>query len=272
MDGGGDRASDRDVSYVLPRHPTEVDRLDVQHYALREALGANYLAPVQRPALVLDVGAGTGQWAYELCAEFPEAQVVGLDLEPSKPGAPANYRGIRANLLEGLPFGDGQINFVHQRLLFSGVPVKAWAAVVTDLARVCRPGGWIELVEGDTELRPASPATGRLAELFRRLSRIRGLDSTGIVFSSLDRYLTRAGVTAVERHNVALPLGEWGGRIGSLMASDFRALFTRLAPVFAAALGVSPEECGELVREAREEWERDQTTYSIAVAFGQKPN
>jgi hypothetical protein len=56
------------------------------------------------------------------------------------------------------------------------------------------------------------------------------------------------------------------------MASDFRALFTRLAPVFAAALGVSAEECEELVREAREEWERDHTTYSIAVAFGQKPN
>ena len=35
-------------AYLFPRHPSEVDRLDVQHYALREALGANYLAPVGR--------------------------------------------------------------------------------------------------------------------------------------------------------------------------------------------------------------------------------
>jgi hypothetical protein len=51
-------------TYMLPRRPSEVDRLDVQHYALREALGANYLAPVKGPALVLDVGSGTGQWAF----------------------------------------------------------------------------------------------------------------------------------------------------------------------------------------------------------------
>lgn len=91
-------------NYVLPRHPTEVDRLDVQHYAMREALAANYLAPIERPERILDVGWGTGQWAYELCQQFPEAIVVGLDLEPSKPERPANYRFIKADLLKGLPF------------------------------------------------------------------------------------------------------------------------------------------------------------------------
>ncbi len=40
-----------DVAYVLPRHPAEVDRLDVQHYALREALGTNHLASVEGPAV-----------------------------------------------------------------------------------------------------------------------------------------------------------------------------------------------------------------------------
>src|SRR5205823_5247718 len=37
------------VHYLLPRHPDEIDRLDIQHYALRETLGANYLAPVGQP-------------------------------------------------------------------------------------------------------------------------------------------------------------------------------------------------------------------------------
>jgi hypothetical protein len=44
--------------------------------------------------------------------------------------------------------------------------------------------------------------------------------------------LTRAGARDVERRTVQLPVGEWGGRIGSLMATDGRALFMRLAPVF----------------------------------------
>lgn len=271
MGGGGERGSDSHSSYVLPRHPTEVDRLDVQHYALREALDANHLAPVQSPTVVLDVGSGTGQWAYELCREFPEAVVIGFDLVPGKPGAPPNYREVRGNVLQGLPFGDDWIDFVHQRFLFSGVPVKSWPAVVADLARVARPGGWVELVEGSTDLQPTSPATERLAELFRRLNTTLGLDSTGVVFNSLDGYLRRAGIAEVERRTVTLPVGEWGGRIGSMMASDFRALFTRLTPVFLAKFGVSTAASEQLVRAAREEWEREHTAYSVAVAFGQKP-
>jgi SAM-dependent methyltransferase len=258
-------------AYVLPRHPAELDRLDVQHYALREALGTNYLAPVQRPRLVVDVGAGTGQWAYDLCRKFPQALVIGLDLEPGKPGAPPNYRGVRANVLQGLPFGDDRLDFVHQRLLFSGVPVASWPTVVAELVRTVRPGGWVELVEGATQLEPVSPASDRLCGLLRRLGELRGLDSTGIVFDSLDDYLIRAGATMVTKQTAALPVGEWGGRIGSLMASDMRALFTRLGPAFDAALGVPAADSEDLVRDAQEEWEEHHTTYSFAVAYGQKP-
>src|SRR5690242_21232433 len=82
-----------DVAYMLPRHETEIDRLDVQHYALRAALRGNHAAPLGRPAAILDVGSGTGQWAYDLCLEFPDALVVGLDLVPGKVGhRPPNYR------------------------------------------------------------------------------------------------------------------------------------------------------------------------------------
>ena len=179
VSGSGRRPQNGEVPYVLPRHPSEIDRLDVQHYALREALGTNHLASVETPARVLDVGAGTGQWAFEVCAEFPGALVVGLDLVAGKPGGPANYRIVLGNLLEGLPFERGAFDFVHQRLLFSGVPVKSWPAVVGELVRVTHPGGWVELVEGNVEFERAGPASERLAEMLRRLSRTRGLDSTG---------------------------------------------------------------------------------------------
>src|SRR5262245_61759287 len=139
--GGG-----ADVHYVLPRHPAEIDRLDVQHYALRQALEADFLAPVQGPERILDVGAGTGQWAFDQCARFPEALVTGFDLEPSKPEAPPNYRLVRGNLLQGLPFASGSFDFVHQRLLMLAVPLRLWPGVVDELVRVLQPGGWLELV------------------------------------------------------------------------------------------------------------------------------
>lgn len=259
-------------AYLLPRHPSEQDRLDIQHYAMREALQRNYLAPVEAPLAVLDVGCGTGQWAFEVCAERPAAMVVGLDLVPGKPAPVANYRFVRSNLLQGLPFAEGRFDFVHQRLLQSGVPLKSWSGVVQDLVRVVRPGGWVELVEVENEVKAGGPATRRLLELLLQLAGSRGLDRTGVLFRELDTYLHRAGLREVQRRDVDVPIGDWGGRIGSLMASDLRALYTRLAGVFEARLGVSADECRDLITQMSEELNEYRTVNTFGVAYGRKPS
>jgi SAM-dependent methyltransferase len=257
-----------DDVYVLPRHPSEQDRLDVQHYAMREALQRNHLAPIDTPAAILDVGCGTGQWAFELCVEHPGAMVVGLDLVPGKPAPVPNYRLVRGNVVQGLPFGEGRFDFVHQRLLQAGVPLKSWSGVVNELVRVTRAGGWIELVEVEGEVQ-GGPATRRLLELLLQLAGSRGLDGTGVLFRQLDEYLRRAGLGEVQRRDVNVPIGDRGGRIGSLMASDLRALYTRLADVF-PTLGVSADECRDLVSEMSRELNEYQTSQTFGVAFGRK--
>ena len=258
-------------AYLGPRHPAERDRLDIQHYALRELLEGNHLAPVEMPAAVLDVGAGTGQWAFEVCGSFPDAMVVGLDLVPSKPEPPANYRFVRSDVLQGLPFADGRFDFVHQRFLTAGIPLRSWSALLEELVRVTRPGGWIELCEGAAWIAPAGPATERLTALAHRLGRARGLDTTGVVVGALDEQLRRAGANGVGRRALDLPVGEWGGRIGSFMASDIRAAYTRLCDVFDTVLGVPREESLGLLGAAQQEWEQLHTNLHIVLAFGRKP-
>jgi SAM-dependent methyltransferase len=255
---------------VFPRSSAELDRLDVQHYAVRETMGANQLAPVDSPALVLDAGSGSGQWAYDACRQFEDAVVVGLDLEPSTPPRPERYRFVRANLLEGLPFAGDTFDFAHQRLLISGIPLQSWAPAVAELVRVTRPGGWVELVEGAPWIDRAGPATERLCDLLCQLARMRGLDSTGIVFRSLRRYLESAGATDVEEQALAVPIGTWGGQAGLFMATSYRAMFHRLSPVFTARLGLPEEECRDLVAAMSEEWDANRSVYSMTVAFGRK--
>ena len=264
-------AARRDASYIFPRHPNEVDRLDLQHFALREAAGANFLAPVWQPSLILDVGSGTGRWAADLCAEFPEAMVIALDLQPSKPHPLPNYRFVRSNVLDGLPFSTDTFDFVHQRLLGPGLPLKSWAAVLGDLVRVSRPNGWLELVEGRFDLEPAGAATARLFQLAWRLASSLGLDTTGITFDRLDDYLRRAGAVEVQKRTLEVPVGEWGGRVGSFIASDFRAAFTRLCEVFQARFDVSAEECRQLLQDAQREWETERSRWAVAFAVGHKP-
>jgi SAM-dependent methyltransferase len=259
------------VPYLFPRHPTEADRLDVQHYALREILGANHLAPVDRPPRALDVGSGTGQWSFELCERFPDALVVGLDLVASKPRQPPGYRWVRANLLKGLPFRADSFDFVFQRLLVVGVPLAAWPAAVAELVRVARPGGWVELVEPMLRARRAGPAMARFTELALGLAAARGLDSHRTVFDSLDGLLRDAGLTAVVRREVPVPVGRWGGRVGSFMATDTRAAQARMSAVLQDRSLATAEECRALVQETTVECERLRMEAVFAFVFGRKP-
>jgi len=257
---------------MLPSHLTEIDRLDVHHYALRAELRGNHVAPVGRPATILDVGTGTGQWAYELCAEFPDAMVVGLDVVPRRVDErPANYRFVKANVLHGLPFREGSLDFVHQRLMVTALPVPMWPDVVRDLVRVTRPGGWVELVESGNDIEPRGPATKRLFELAAQLAASYELDWTGSVCGVLDDYLRDAGADVVEKRSVPLPIGGWGGRAGSLMLSDFRTTFGALCPTFESRFGLPAAVCQELLRVMSAECESLQSRYTFTVATGRKP-
>jgi SAM-dependent methyltransferase len=260
-----------DVAHMLPRHHTEIDRLDVPHYALRAALRGNAIAPLEAPRNILDVGSGTGQWAYDLCAEYPEAAVVGLDLVPGKGDRrPGNYRHVKANVLHGLPFEDGSFDYVHQRLMVTALPVGAWPEVVRDLLRVTRPGGWVELVESGNDIEPCGPATMRLFELAAQLAASYELDRTGSVCSVLDQYLRDAGADAVEKRSVPIPIGEWGGRVGSLMASDFRSTFMGLCATFESRFGIPTALCQELLRAMHAECEGYRSRYTFTVAIGRR--
>ncbi len=257
---------------MLPRLPGEVTRLDLQHYALREALGANYLAPARTPARILDVGTGTGQWAFDLCRRFPDAVAVGLDIgRTSKPSAPESYWHVQANATDGLPFRDGAFDFVHQRLLRPGIPAVKWPAVVRELARVTRSGGWVELVEVGDGVAPAGPATQTLFDLLVRLCAQFGLVVSLPRELALDGLLSGAGMEAVEIRRVDIPVGEWGGRPGSFMLSDARAAFTALSPTFESLFAIPRVRTHELVRAMTHEVEEVHGTLPMYYAWGRRP-
>jgi SAM-dependent methyltransferase len=257
--------------YLFPHHPGESYRLDVQHYALWAALRANFLAPVDEPGLVLDVGCGTGRWGLEVCGQFPGALVVGLDLVAGELERHlSRYRFVKGDVLRGLPFADGRFDFVHQRFLLAGVPLASWPEVVADLARVTQAGGWVELTEIPWQIEGAGPATERLLALGRELAASRGLDPGRVVFDSLDGYLRQVGLENVTRRDLSIPIGEWGGRVGSLMATDGRAAFTRLCEAPQARSRLSAGEARQLIQEALAEWERGTMAAPCAIVFGQK--
>ncbi len=221
---------------------------------------------------MLDVGTGTGRWGFEVCWEHPGALVVGLDLVAGPREHPSGYRHVQGNVLQGLPFLDDTFDLVHQRYLVSGIPLEAWPGVVGELARVTRPGGWVELAEPVMGDRRIGPATERLQRMFQEMAGSLGLDTGDAVFRSVDGYLREAGLEAVTRREFELPVGEWGGRVGSFLASNGRAGITRICEVLQARGLLSAEEAADLIRRAMRELEEHHTIALLAIAYGRKPD
>nr|BBH93674.1 hypothetical protein KTA_18730 [Thermogemmatispora argillosa] len=271
----GSRRYLQEQPYALPKDLGEVNRLDFQHYVLRAILRGNYLAPIEQPRRILDVGCGTGQWAFELAHQFPHAEVIGLDLEQVKAtNAPPNFRFVQGDILQGLPFDNDSFDFVHQRLLVLAIPLAAWPGAVQELARVTSPGGWVELVESSTGMEdflPSGPATQELWRLGGQLVALRGLDSNGLVMRSLGNYLEQAGLSNIRYQLIEAPLGAWGGRVGSLLALDLREIGKAMSAPIAARFGIPEKQIFELIQQAEQEWNQYKTHFRFAVAYGQKP-
>jgi 2-polyprenyl-3-methyl-5-hydroxy-6-metoxy-1,4-benzoquinol methylase len=70
----------------LKQYQVEQERLDLHHLIYLMLLrGLHYLAPIDKPNRILDVGTGTGIWAQEMAELFPDAEVIGTDLSPIQP-------------------------------------------------------------------------------------------------------------------------------------------------------------------------------------------
>lgn len=265
----------RGVPYVLPKDMGEVNRLDFQHYMMRSALRGNYAAPIGTPASILDVGCGTGRWAIEMAALFPKARVVGLDVAVTQPGGdgtdavahPRNYSFVTGNILEGMSFPDASFAYVHQRYMIGAIPRDQWPRTVAELVRVTQPGGWIELVEAGTS-RGGGAALETVDSWVASVLARRGLDIH--LGSQLRTILTQAGAHDVVMREISLPLGAYGGRIGTLVESDyFAAVNAMRAPV--VSLGIASEADYErTAAAARAEVQQGECVFPVYVVYGQR--
>jgi hypothetical protein len=104
----------------------------------------------------------------------------------------------------------------------------------------------------------------------REIGRSFGVDMDAVVIRALGDHLRRAGLGDVTQRTVEQPVGEWGGRAGSLTASNLRALHLRLAGTFEARLGVPEAEVHELLSLMREECEQLQSKGTFVIAYGRR--
>ncbi|OAA35307.1 S-adenosylmethionine-dependent methyltransferase [Metarhizium rileyi] len=83
-----------------------------------------YLAPLQNPQRVLDVGTGTGIWAIDFANEFPGVEFKVDDAS------------------QDWTFPDSTFDYIHIR--FMAGCFKVWTNLYSECFRFLKPGGWLE--------------------------------------------------------------------------------------------------------------------------------
>ncbi|MET8677410.1 methyltransferase domain-containing protein [Streptomyces sp. NPDC004647] len=148
------------------------------------ANSAAYLLGELRPGLsVLDVGCGPGTITADLADLVAPGQVTAVDAEPDILGqarSAVDERGLH-NVrfatadVQDLAFPDGSFDVVHahQVLQHVGDPVRA----LTEMRRVCRPGGIVAARDSDYAAMtwyPAVPGLDDWRDLYERVARASG--------------------------------------------------------------------------------------------------
>jgi SAM-dependent methyltransferase len=240
---------------------------------LKQVLRGNYLAPLSKPASILDVGCGTGRWALDLAAEFPAARVVGVDITPpdedeeTRRGLwPPNFSFALGNILDGLRFPNSGFDFVHQRGMASALPADRWQDDVDELVRLTASGGWVELMEDD--FAHGEPALNAIGGWAHALCLRRGIDFR--LGGEIGTYLQRAGLAQVVFRQIDMPVGSYGGHLGAMAQADYLSAMEALRPNI-LSLGITSASLYEAaLREARFEMMRGACVWPLYVAYGQR--
>ncbi|KAF2766273.1 S-adenosyl-L-methionine-dependent methyltransferase [Teratosphaeria nubilosa] len=270
--------------YVIPNDEREQDRMDIHYHALRLTLeNKHFIAPIESPTGILDVGTGTGIWAMDVADDFPGAHVVGIDLSPIQPTAvPPNAEFQIMDADEEWDFGP-RFDFVHTRFM-GGFCVKSWPHFYEQAFQSLQPGGWVENQEFDVHFGcddgtlPANSSANQWAELWGQGIRKLGLESRMFPERMLQQ-MRDVGFINVTYKEYKMPIGEWpkNKRLRKSGLFNLIGMIDGLSGLtvktFTHGLGWSEEEIEILVAKVKSELQnrRIHTYFPIHVLYAQKP-
>lgn len=244
--------------YIFGEGESEISRLNFQHYMFRYAFGDDYSAPIESVRTILDVACGTGRWAREMARRAPGATVIGFDINQDQLQAslaegldviPENCTFVQGDALRTFAFPGAGFDFTMARACSAFIPVAQWPFVVGEMARVTRPGGWVEVRDFGL-VRSSNPALNEMTVKFANMAAARGIHPGAGPL--LKQYLQSARLNDIHVRHIRVRSGsQRATRAGQLMLSDYLALLGRIAPAVEKAGIESADRWRMLLQQAQ---------------------
>ncbi|CAG8460943.1 2141_t:CDS:2 [Acaulospora morrowiae] len=141
--------------------------------------------------------------------------------------------------------------------------------VIKELTRVLKPGGWLEIMEGDMMFYPEGPKGKILMDAIRSTLLSKSINPR--ICSRLWSWLS----ASPQLHNLSHeersgPIGSWAGGVGELACQDFCDTLYALRGVLTETLGKKSEEYDEMVTEFAKECNENKASFRHFRFFCQK--
>ncbi|KDN47174.1 S-adenosyl-L-methionine-dependent methyltransferase [Tilletiaria anomala UBC 951] len=208
------------------------------------------LKVLEQGGKVLDVGCGPGSWIKQVANLYPKCKAFATDFAPTyspvQVGDAAKVEFQVGDVLKSLPYNDGSFDFVQMRFFTGALKAHEWVPAVKEVYRVVKPGGWVQLIEPDGELRCRNGESADITDWNTRGMRGSLLKRGGdpLAGTRLDKFMAEAGFdSSTIRVDIAsVPVDAKAGPLGALMEHDYLALVQTLAPILGPSWGITADE------------------------------
>ncbi|KAL7788734.1 S-adenosyl-L-methionine-dependent methyltransferase [Trichoderma ceciliae] len=251
--------------YFAPIDEDEIARLGEMHSMLRTVFDNRLIfPPVSRPGTILECGFGAANWAIDVAEQYPDAEIVGLDISPHMiPEETPDNLDLQVDDLNGeFTFPSNHFDVVHSQMMAGGIHASRWRSYLKDIYRVLQPGGWCQLVEiyfnaqSDNGTLSPDHALSRWSSGYLDAMHPQKDPRAAL---RLKDWMRSAGFSEIESRLLTLPMCPWPSdprdhEIGALNVSNVSQLLysTGLYP-FTHTRGMSLEDFQLLVAQARNE-------------------
>lgn len=248
------------------------------------------LATKQKSLVVLDLqGIFRDQFSCQIALDYPQSMVYGLYFTPESGqntmkstnsfanqdsdnhhandnSFPSNYIPCVGHSMKKLPFEDNTFDIINAKSLWYLVKKSDWVDVLSELFRIIKPGGYIELLMADFSL-----LNGNATDQYWWSRLVQGIINHGLEpapMSTVGTQLYHVGFTDVNRALIALPRG-WGGQMGHL--TDLIAMYYSEF-MFQTFSDLTPDEMVSFKTACRASIQKGYSpANSISFTYAQKP-
>ncbi|KAF5332186.1 hypothetical protein D9611_008137 [Ephemerocybe angulata] len=229
-------------------------------------------APNER---ILEVATGGGFWMLDVATQVPKTvSLHGVDRSsrhfPKQHPSNVSFSTCPAT---ALPFSwEDYFAFAHQRFLSLSLTLPEWKSALSELHRVVKPGGWVQVGEIYPAFPPGEFGTKQKA-IFYAISQTRGLDLD--IPLHLEFHLTAAGFVNVKVEESQGRCGAGHGSQGQTYKGRMLALtkVMKSEVIKAGGFGVvsSKQEYDLMVKGLEKEYDQYESEIRLFTCVAQKP-